>query len=375
MFKKKLQVFISSTYDDMKDERQAAVEAVLKAGHIPAGMELFRSGDESQIDTITKWIEESDVYLLILGGRYGSIEPTGERSYIHWEYELAASLGIPRFSIVITDDALDKKVKEHGHIMIEKINFEKYQGFRKTVLDKTSQFYEDIKDIKLTILHTLNEYAKNDKLAGWVTGKNATSNEKLYEKILMLQEENEKLKSRLEAAKSYAIKEKQNEAVISRDAVNFSEQLERILTLLCATEADYVAWEYTDNETGETEDVSLEHPSDDFTPYFIHDSNGEYDKLLVLTNVQDTKSSIPSILGDIRVMIRKYKDAEAMPIKFVIAIPGDHGALQNEVNIFLNKIIQIENITDNQLFNIEVWDSNVINKFSEDLCLVLSSKG
>jgi len=44
---KKLQVFVSSTYRDLKPERQAAVEAILKAGHIPAGMELFSAGSES----------------------------------------------------------------------------------------------------------------------------------------------------------------------------------------------------------------------------------------------------------------------------------------------------------------------------------------
>lgn len=34
--KKKLQVFVSSTWTDMILERQAAVEAILEAGHIPA---------------------------------------------------------------------------------------------------------------------------------------------------------------------------------------------------------------------------------------------------------------------------------------------------------------------------------------------------
>jgi hypothetical protein len=45
--KRRLQVFISSTFLDLKEERQAAVEAVLRAGHIPAGMELFSAGNES----------------------------------------------------------------------------------------------------------------------------------------------------------------------------------------------------------------------------------------------------------------------------------------------------------------------------------------
>jgi Domain of unknown function (DUF4062) len=45
---KKLQVFVSSTYNDLLAERQAVVEAILMAGHIPAGMELFAAGDRSQ---------------------------------------------------------------------------------------------------------------------------------------------------------------------------------------------------------------------------------------------------------------------------------------------------------------------------------------
>ena len=38
---KKMQIFVSSTYEDLKDERQKMVEAILDAGHIPAGMEIF----------------------------------------------------------------------------------------------------------------------------------------------------------------------------------------------------------------------------------------------------------------------------------------------------------------------------------------------
>ena len=69
--RKRLQVFVSSTYTDMRPERQAAVESILKAGHIPAGMELFTAEDQTQLQVIRRWIEESDVFLLNLGGRYG----------------------------------------------------------------------------------------------------------------------------------------------------------------------------------------------------------------------------------------------------------------------------------------------------------------
>lgn len=61
--KKKYQVFVSSTFSDLINERQSCVEAILRAGHIPAGMELFSAGNESQLEIIRRWIEESDIYI------------------------------------------------------------------------------------------------------------------------------------------------------------------------------------------------------------------------------------------------------------------------------------------------------------------------
>ena len=116
--KKKLQIFVSSTFTDLKNERQAAVEAILKSGNIPAGMELFTAGNESQLQVINRWIDESDIYCLILGGRYGSIEPKTMQSYTELEYDYAVSQNKPYFSIVMSDIALEKKTKggnKNGH--------------------------------------------------------------------------------------------------------------------------------------------------------------------------------------------------------------------------------------------------------------------
>ncbi|TNT40442.1 DUF4062 domain-containing protein, partial [Escherichia coli] len=104
--KRKLQVFVSSTFTDLIEERQAAVSAILKAGHIPAGMELFTAADRSQMDIIKNWIDESDVYMLILGGRYGSIEPTTGKSYTELEYDYAVEQGKALFAVVIKEEAL-----------------------------------------------------------------------------------------------------------------------------------------------------------------------------------------------------------------------------------------------------------------------------
>ena len=106
---KKLQVFISSTFRDLRDKRQAAVAAVLMAGHIPAGMELFTAEDRTQLEVIRRWIRESDVYLLIVGARYGAIESESGLSYTELEFNYATSEGKPFFTLVLSDDAIETK--------------------------------------------------------------------------------------------------------------------------------------------------------------------------------------------------------------------------------------------------------------------------
>ena len=140
---KKFQIFISSTYTDLKEERQAAVEAILSAGHIPAGMELFSAGDESQMTVIKRWIDESDIYLLILGGRYGSIEPKSGKSYTHLEFEYALEKKKPLFSIVITDKALDNKVLEMGRSALEDENTKLWKEFKALTKTNMVEFWND----------------------------------------------------------------------------------------------------------------------------------------------------------------------------------------------------------------------------------------
>ena len=195
---KKLQIFISSTYKDLQEERQAAVEAILSVGHIPAGMELFTAGNESQLETIKRWIEGSDVYLLILGGRYGALEPKSQKSYTHVEYEYAIEKGIPVFAVVINEGALDAKVKKDGQGVLELENPGKYKGFKKIVLSKTSKFFDDTKDIKIAIHGTLAEFQRNYQFAGWVSGKEVESSKNLMEDNIKLYKENIELTSRAE---------------------------------------------------------------------------------------------------------------------------------------------------------------------------------
>lgn len=203
---RRLQVFVSSTYTDLLAERQAAVSAILKAGHIPAGMELFTAGDQSQLDVIYRWIDESDVYMLILGGRYGSIEPKSGLSYTELEYDYAVSKNKPLFAVALKDGAIEQRVKANGLAVAEMDNPALLKSFRAKVLSNLAAFFEDERDVKLAVFETLPNYAANRDLVGWVRGDQIVDSTAFREQSERLIRENEDLRAELAAAKQIAAK-------------------------------------------------------------------------------------------------------------------------------------------------------------------------
>jgi hypothetical protein len=183
---KKLQIFISSTYVDLKEERQAAVEAILSAGHIPAGMELFNSGNDSQLITIQKWINESDVYMLILGGRYGSVDEAQLISYTEIEYKYALEKGMPVFAVFITEKALNEKIVKLKKNAIEDKEPKKLEEFKKLVLSKICRPFDDLKDIKIAVHETLNKFSREYNLSGWISGNDIPDYDNLLKENLEL---------------------------------------------------------------------------------------------------------------------------------------------------------------------------------------------
>lgn len=107
---KKYQVFISSTYSDLIEERKKALDILLMADCIPAGMEAFVATDLEQFEVIKKVIDLCDYYILIIGKRYGSISPVTGISYTEMEYEYAIKQNIPVLvfaldeSVILTEE-------------------------------------------------------------------------------------------------------------------------------------------------------------------------------------------------------------------------------------------------------------------------------
>lgn len=94
MHDKRYSVFISSTFDDLREERQAVQDVLISAGDFPVGMESFPAADMDQFEFIKTLIDKCDYYLLIVAGRYGTQADDG-MSYTEKEYRYAVSVGIP----------------------------------------------------------------------------------------------------------------------------------------------------------------------------------------------------------------------------------------------------------------------------------------
>ena len=159
--RKKYQVFVSSTYEDLKDERAAAIQYLLDNDCIPVGMEQFPASDMSQMEYIEKMLEDCDYYILILAGRYGT-------GYTEKEYDYACKHGIPVLSFVIKDVGSLPVNKSES----EPDKKEKLLAFRKKVCSsKLVKFYTNVDTLKAEIATSINKATKEIPAAGWVRGK------------------------------------------------------------------------------------------------------------------------------------------------------------------------------------------------------------
>jgi hypothetical protein len=85
-------VFISSTYDDLKEYRRAVWELLEKFDVNVRGMEQFGARKEAPLATCLAEVEQSDIYLGLIAFRLGSIDSQSGKSFTQIEYERAYEL-------------------------------------------------------------------------------------------------------------------------------------------------------------------------------------------------------------------------------------------------------------------------------------------
>ncbi|VCU69575.1 hypothetical protein PIGHUM_01638 [Pigmentiphaga humi] len=191
---KRYQVFISSTYADLQEERQEVIQALLELDCIPAGMELFPAASEDQWTLIKKVIDDCDYYMVIVAGRYGSMGPDGF-SYTEMEYRYALDTGKPIIGFVHRNPgdlaASRCEPSDEGKA--------KLSTFRDFVQKKMCRFWESPVDLGSQVSRSLVKLIKSSPGIGWVRG-NLVPDESTMEEILSLRRRIEELQQDLLAA-------------------------------------------------------------------------------------------------------------------------------------------------------------------------------
>jgi len=188
---KRYQVFVSSTYEDLRAERQEVMQALLELDCIPSGMELFPAANEDQWTLIKGVIDDCDYYVVVIGGRYGSVGHAG-LSYTQMEYEYAVANGKPVIAFLhkdpgsLTSNRCEKT--QEGRDKLEK--------FRELAQEKMCRFWTSPADLGSVVSRSLIRLIKDHPAVGWVRA-DLLPDQSAAEEILRLRKRNEELEEQL----------------------------------------------------------------------------------------------------------------------------------------------------------------------------------
>lgn len=202
---KRYQIFISSTFDDLKEERQAVLRAILELDHMPAGMELFPASDEGAWQLIRDVIDASDYYVLIIGGRYGSLDKKGI-GFTEKEYDYA----IESSKAIVSLLHKNPNFLPRGKTETNSEGWMKLEEFRKKIEGRhTCVYWENADELKAQVILGLTSTIKKHPAKGWMRADKLANKEILTE-LLELRQKNSELLSQLDAARKVPPKGSEN---------------------------------------------------------------------------------------------------------------------------------------------------------------------
>jgi hypothetical protein len=228
---RKHQVFVSSTYKDLVEERQQVIHALLELDCIPSGMELFPAADEDAWTLIKEIIDSSDYYLLIIGGKYGSQNPEGV-SYTEMEFDYAVQISKPIICFLFHDIDLLTGIKiERGEELQKKLAL-----FRTKAEQKHCKYWKNAEDLGGKVSRSLVQLKKKHPADGWIPGKYA-ADDKFFRKL-------EELRTRIQE--------------LEYEKLNMSNNSPDDIEDLSQGEDMYVQPAVLTNESGVKEKIDLE---------------------------------------------------------------------------------------------------------------------
>ena len=110
-----MRIFVSSSFEDLRDHRAAAIRVLRQLGHEVIAMEDMVAGPEAPLKKVLELVDRAEAYVGIFGWRYGFV-PTaapgvrlpiggkiGQTSITHFEYLRAVERGLPILGFLLDE--------------------------------------------------------------------------------------------------------------------------------------------------------------------------------------------------------------------------------------------------------------------------------
>lgn len=164
---KRYQIFVSSTYSDLKEEREAVIHALWRSKYIAVAMEQFPATDEAKLKYICRIIDESDYYVVIIRGKYGSLTNDGI-SFTEQECDYAIERKKPVLAFLF---------KSPGKLPVDDTEKDqeksrKLDAFRKKLENRPGfvNYWENCDQLVNAIKDSIRENEKTQSGIGWIRG-------------------------------------------------------------------------------------------------------------------------------------------------------------------------------------------------------------
>lgn len=176
---RKYSVFLSSTFTDLENVRKDVILKLFMNGYMVNAMESFNARSQKSWDVIQKSIKDSDLFVMIIAGRYGSIVDGEDISFTEKEYNYAVAQEIPILSFIRNEDVIIAKYHDEGK------NRRKLKDFIDRIRkNKHVKIWNESEDLQIFIVDSIREQIDNDStIRGWVRGTRAVER-KLTETIM-----------------------------------------------------------------------------------------------------------------------------------------------------------------------------------------------
>ena len=159
------QIFVSSTYEDLKEARQEVMSAIVGTNNVPIGMEYFPAGDASQFEYIKQLIDKADYYLVVIAGKYGSINKDTGISYTEMEFNYAVEKKVP-IAVFQYKDILKLPGEK---LELDDQKRELLNKFRESSKEnRVIAYWENLEELHRKVKDAIHNLIKNSRRPGWI---------------------------------------------------------------------------------------------------------------------------------------------------------------------------------------------------------------